>query len=100
MKVQQELDSAKNVFFVQPDFEIMVPAEVAPQVRWKIENCAELLSCDRMSIYRVTKEHIVRASHSGFTSDKVVEFLRRYAATGVPEHMYHAIHQWGMSGSD
>lgn len=94
-KVQQELDSAKNVFFVQPDFEIMVPAEVVPQVRWKIEHCAELLSCDRMSIYRVTKEQIVNASHRGFTSDKVVEFLRRYAATGVPEHVYHAIQQWG-----
>lgn len=95
LKVQQELESDKNVFFVQPDFEIMVPAEVVPQVRWKIENCAELLICDRMSIYRVTKEQIVNASHHGFTSDKVVEFLRRHAAAGVPEHVYLAIQQWG-----
>ena len=97
-EAQQELDSAKNVFFVQPDFEIMVPPEVVPQVRWKIENCAELLSCDRMSIYRISKEQILNASHRGFTSDKVVEFLSQYAATGVPEHVYLAIQQWGNEG--
>ncbi|MFS0871531.1 helicase-associated domain-containing protein [Paenibacillus xylanilyticus] len=95
LEVQQAMDTRKNVFFVQPDFEIMVPPEVTPQVRWKLEYCAELISLDRMSIYRVTKEQIMNASRNGFTCDKVMEFLDRYAATRVPEHVRMAIQQWG-----
>ncbi|MGF9698919.1 helicase-associated domain-containing protein [Paenibacillus sp. MABNR03] len=94
-EVQQAMDTGKEVFFVQPDFEIMVPPEVIPQFRWKLEYCAELISLDRMSIYRVTKEQIMNASRNGFTCDKVMEFLDCYAATRVPEHVRMAIQQWG-----
>ncbi|NUU75960.1 helicase-associated domain-containing protein [Paenibacillus xylanilyticus] len=94
-EVQQAMDTGKEVFFVQPDFEIMVPPEVIPQVRWKLEYCAELISLDRMSIYRVTKEQIMNASRNGFTCDKVMEFLDCYAAMRVPEHVRMAIQQWG-----
>ncbi|WP_405153244.1 helicase-associated domain-containing protein [Paenibacillus sp. FSL K6-0108] len=85
----------QNTIFVQPDFEIMVPPDVTPQVRWNLELGAELVSRDRMSIYRITKERIIVATDIGFTADKMIKFLGRYAASGVPEHVEPAIRQWG-----
>ncbi|MFE6077254.1 helicase-associated domain-containing protein [Paenibacillus sp. NPDC057886] len=87
--------AGKNTIFVQPDFEIMVLPNVTPQVRWNLEMGAELVSRDRMSIYRMTKERIVAASEIGLTADVMINFLRRYAGSGVPEHVELAIRQWG-----
>lgn len=87
-----------NMIFVQPDFEIMVPPDVTPQVRWVLEMGTELISRDRMSIYRMTKERIIAASELGLTADEIINFLRRYAGSGVPEHVELAIQQWGIDG--
>ncbi|SEK98224.1 helicase-associated domain-containing protein [Paenibacillus sp. OK003] len=85
----------KNTIFVQPDFDIMVPPDVTPQVRWNLDIGAELVSRDRMSIYRITKEGIIAASEIGLTADVMINFLKRYAVLGVPEHVELAIQQWG-----
>ncbi|MGN7309213.1 helicase-associated domain-containing protein, partial [Bacillus subtilis] len=85
-----------NLIFVQPDFEIMVPPDVTPQVRWVLEMGTELISRDRMSIYRMTKERIIAASELGLTADEMINFLSRYAGSGVPEHVELAIQQWGL----
>ncbi|WP_413372541.1 helicase-associated domain-containing protein [Paenibacillus taichungensis] len=90
-----EEHAGKNTIFVQPDFEIMVPPDVTPQVRWNLDIGAELVSRDRMSIYRITKERIIAASEIGLTADVMINFLRRYAGSGVPEHVELAIQQWG-----
>lgn len=84
-----------NTLFVQPDFEIMVPPDVTAPVRWNLDIGAELINRDRMSIYRITKERIVAASQIGLTADVMINFLRRYAGSGVPEHVELAIQQWG-----
>lgn len=91
----EEEHAGKNTIFVQPDFEIMVPPDVTPKVRWNLDIGAELMSRDRMSIYRITKERIVAASEIGLTADVMINFLRRYAGSGVPEHVELAIEQWG-----
>lgn len=89
------MDTNKNAYYVQPDFEIMVPPDVTPQIRWNLEHCAELISRDRMSIYRITKERVLGAAEIGFTPDKMVCFLRIYSGTEMPEHVALAIQQWG-----
>ncbi|MGC5773540.1 helicase-associated domain-containing protein [Paenibacillus pabuli] len=93
------MDSGNQTFFVQPDFEIMVPSDIPPQVRWNLEMISELASRDRMSIYRVTKERIIAASEIGFTTDAIVSFLGRYAGSSLPEHVKLAIQQWGKEAS-
>lgn len=85
----------KDTIFVQPDFEIMVPPDVTPSVRWNLDIGAELISRDRMSIYRITKERIVAALEIGLTADVMINFLSRYAGSGLPEHVELAIQQWG-----
>lgn len=89
------MDANENAYYVQPDFEIMVPPNVTPQIRWNLEHCAELISRDRMSIYRITKERVLGAAEIGFTPDIMVRFLRLYSGTEMPEHVALAIQQWG-----
>ncbi|WP_440110831.1 helicase-associated domain-containing protein [Paenibacillus sp. QZ-Y1] len=89
------MDTNENAYYVQPDFEIMVPPDVTPQIRWNLEHCAELINRDRMSIYRITKERVLGAAEIGFTSDKMVRFLRLYSGTEMPEQVALAIQHWG-----
>ncbi|WP_458464397.1 helicase-associated domain-containing protein [Paenibacillus sp.] len=82
-------------FYVQPDFEILVPPEVRPDVIWMLEQCAERVTRDRMSIYRMTRERIVSAIAKGHKLHEVMEFLDQYALTDVPENVRIALADWG-----
>lgn len=82
-------------FYVQPDFEMLVPPEVRPDMCWMLEQCAERVMRDRMSIYRITREHIVSAIARGLELKEVMGFLDQYALTGVPANVRIALEDWG-----
>ncbi|WP_186323438.1 helicase-associated domain-containing protein [Paenibacillus xylanexedens] len=96
----EKLDKEKFGLFIQPDFEILLPPEAPPHVRWRLELCAELVTRDRMSIYRLTKESVMKAVRIGFTLDQIVLFLNNHAMTGIPEHVHLALQQWGQVPED
>lgn len=91
----ERLDEGKSGLFLQPDFEILLPPEAPPHVRWRLELCAELVTRDRMSIYRLTRQSVIKAVRIGFTLEQINLFLKNHAMTGVPEHVHLALQQWG-----
>ncbi|WP_339307027.1 helicase-associated domain-containing protein [Paenibacillus sp. FSL R5-0519] len=82
-------------FYMQPDFEMLVPPEARPDVIWMLEQCAERVTRDRMSIYRMTRERFVSALAKGRGLDEMMEFLDQYALTGIPENVRIALEGWG-----
>lgn len=82
-------------FYMQPDFEMLVPPEAGPDVIWMLEQCAERVTRDRISIYRMTRERIILAIAKGHALHEVMEFLDQYALTGVPENVRIALADWG-----
>ncbi|MDR6725281.1 hypothetical protein J2W91_003780 [Paenibacillus amylolyticus] len=91
----KRLEEEKSGLFIQPDFEILLPSEAPPHVCWRLGLCAELVTRDRMSIYRLTRESVMKAVRIGFTLDQIVLFLNNHAMTGIPEHVHLAMQQWG-----
>ncbi|WP_145151243.1 helicase-associated domain-containing protein [Paenibacillus xylanexedens] len=82
-------------FYMQPDFDMLVPPGAGPDVIWMLEQCAERVTRDRMSIYRMTREQIISAIAKGHALHEVMEFLDQYALTGVPENVRIALADWG-----
>lgn len=82
-------------FYMQPDFEMLVPPEAGPDVIWMLEQCAERVTRDRMSIYRLTRERFISALARGYELHEVMEFLDQYALTGIPENVRIALADWG-----
>ncbi|MCP1185607.1 helicase-associated domain-containing protein [Paenibacillus sp. 1781tsa1] len=82
-------------FYMQPDFEMLVPPEARPDVIWMLEQCAERVTRDRMSIYRITRERFVSAIARGYGLHEMMEFLDQYALTSIPENVRIALEDWG-----
>lgn len=83
-----------GVFFVQPDYEILVPPDVSYRIRWELEACCDNQTMDAMSVYRISKSSVARAAELGRTPDVVLELLKAHSATGVPENVSLALEQW------
>ncbi|PQP80411.1 hypothetical protein C0Q44_26855 [Paenibacillus sp. PCH8] len=88
-------ETEKCGFYVQADFEMLVPPEVRPDMYWMLDLCAERVTRDHMSIYRLTRERMLSAIAGGMELQKIMNFLYQYALTGVPEHVLIALEGWG-----
>lgn len=84
----------QNGFYVQPDFEIIVPPECGFEIRWLLECCAGQTSAGRMSMYRLSRESITEAVESGMELQALEGFLMAYSFNGIPDNVLHAIRQW------
>lgn len=89
-----EPKAAPGKIIVQPDFEILVPPDVAFSVRFELEACCEHVATDVMSVYRLTRASVEGASRYGRTPEEVSAFLTGHAAF-VPEPVLNALEQWG-----
>jgi hypothetical protein len=80
-------------FYIQPDFEIIVPPEVSFRVRWELGLYCESVTMDVMSIYRISRASITAAAQQGRTVEEMIDFLNGNSA-GIPENVLLSLQQW------
>ncbi|MBB6022696.1 hypothetical protein HNR77_003795 [Paenibacillus sp. JGP012] len=82
--------------YVQPDFEVMVPPDVSPEVCWGLEHYCERMTRDQMTIYRLCKERVEKAESiaGGQKGQSAVQFLEKYSYGRLPEHVMAALADW------
>ncbi|WP_161556826.1 helicase-associated domain-containing protein [Paenibacillus amylolyticus] len=93
---QEEIQSGK--FYVQPDFEVMVPPDVPAEVCWRLEQYCERITRDHMSIYRLTKERMEIAAASGLKWVDIADFLQRHGQGELPDHVFATLKDWATVG--
>lgn len=81
-------------FFVQPNYEILAPRNLALPVLWELELAADLAKPDRMMIYHLSKETVYRALKEGLTAEEITAFLGERARAGLPQNVAYAIADW------
>lgn len=91
---QPDVDDGSR-FFVQPDFELIVPPDCSYRVRWELEMIAERIRHEHIAVYRLTRETVMRALNHGRSAEATIRFLERHAKYGVPDNVKTAISQWG-----
>lgn len=90
----EESYQEQGTFYIQPDFEILVPPDVAYDVRWQLECCCERITGDRMVVYRITRESVTDAIELGMKAQAICTLLDKHSRTGMPEHIRMAVEQW------
>ncbi|WP_157259894.1 helicase-associated domain-containing protein [Paenibacillus sp. OSY-SE] len=92
--VERDAEAGEGGFFVQPDFEIVLPSDTPFVLRWELEAFAEAQSSDQMDIYRLTRGSFERGIEQGRTKQSVLLFLEKHAWSGVPENVQDALELW------
>lgn len=87
--------NSQGLFYVQPDFDVLVPPDVPSLVRWELEMCCEIVVMDTMSIYHITRESLTDALEHGRTLSGFIQFMEQGAASELPSNVLLAIKQWG-----
>lgn len=83
-------------FFIQPDFEILLPAAAPFYLRWELEAIAECVRTDQMDVYRLTKASFEQGVEHGRTMESVLRFMETHAWSGVPENIQDAMELWSL----
>ncbi|USB34594.1 helicase-associated domain-containing protein [Paenibacillus sp. YPG26] len=81
-------------FYVQPDFEILVPCDVPYLPRWELELYAHGVTYDAMSVYKLSRESVALALEHGRNPADIAVFLENWAASGIPDNVRSALGQW------
>ncbi|MCJ8011285.1 helicase-associated domain-containing protein [Paenibacillus sp. KQZ6P-2] len=81
-------------FYVQPDFDIICPPGVPFRLRWKLLACVDLVQCDRVSVYKLTRASSARAVEKGMSAADILSFLAESSAGDIPGHVAAALGQW------
>jgi hypothetical protein len=89
----QPLETAGR-FYVQPDFEVLVPPDTPIAIRWELSAIADHCHTDQMSQYKISKKSLARGIGSGRAIDHIINFLERHALYGIPDNMRLTLEQW------
>ena len=98
LKVKGYEDSFKEDFreeiLLESNFELMVPRYFPLNLRFKIDQFADLKSSDQMNLYEITQESIYRGLEEGLEVDDLVCLLKEHCKTGVPQNVEYSIKEW------
>lgn len=82
-------------FYVQPDFELIVPPGVPYRILWKIESFSNRKTTIPLRVYEITKESILRALSRGMSIADIRLVLNENSKHGVPDPVSKTIEHWG-----
>ena len=92
LKLESPLEST---FFVQPDYELLVPKNLHPDLLWTLETFCDLEHPDQLMVYRLHKHSVYRALNSGMTIKKITEFLKKGSKHQLPSNILSLLSEWG-----
>lgn len=79
---------------IQPNFDILLPAEETGTIDWNLSQFADLIRPDAMRLYRITKSSLQRGFYAGWTAKTIADFLGMHSGHAVPGNVIRMIEQW------
>jgi hypothetical protein len=81
-------------FLVQPNYEVLVPQELKPKIRWNLEAYTDLVKNDRVVVLKISEQSVYRAFKRGFHPDEFLTFLEKHVRTPLPENVVYSLRDW------
>ncbi len=78
---------------VQPNFEVLV-LHPESEVVWNLLRMSDLVRHDRVSVYTINKESVVRAVELGLAGAEITSFLEANTGKALPQNVAHSISDW------
>jgi hypothetical protein len=101
LKLNQESSNERLVstdkFYVQSDYEILVPPDVSFAVRWELTFISDHIQTDQVGIYRLTEQSLQRALISERSIEQCIHFLQSHSFYGVPDSVLFVLKHWAHS---
>lgn len=80
--------------FIQPNFELLVPARLDTVVLWRLEEIADLVKPDWMMVYRISRGSVYRALRMGRQADEILRLLEEHSMAEVPQNVSFSVRDW------
>ncbi|HAI21393.1 MAG TPA: hypothetical protein DCM14_05815 [Clostridiales bacterium UBA8153] len=84
-------------FFVQPNFDVLVPKNLVPALLWQVEALADLVKPDQLMLYRISKQSVYRALTQGMTKAQLLEFLGKHSRHALAQNVVSTLNEWCQS---
>jgi hypothetical protein len=99
LKQENSLDDVVQLgrFYVQPDYEILVPPNVSFAVRWELSYMADHIRTDQVGVYRLNEQSLQRALWNGRSLEQCLHFLSEHGFYSIPDSIQSALEQWARS---
>ncbi|TCS78239.1 helicase-associated domain-containing protein [Tepidibacillus fermentans] len=94
IKLKKPNDEEIDQFYVQSNFEVLVPSNLRYSIRIELEHFADLEKRDQLSLYRITQGSLFRGLEKGKKIEQILDFLDQYSAIPLHESMKITINQW------
>lgn len=78
---------------VQPNFEVLV-LKPDSRVLWTLVRVADLVRHDRVSVYNINKESVLRAVECGLPASEIVSFFTTNTNKHLPQNVAQSISDW------
>ncbi|MEO5953820.1 MAG: helicase-associated domain-containing protein, partial [Chloroflexia bacterium] len=78
---------------VQPNFEVLV-LQPDSRVLWTLMRVADLVRHDRVSVYTLNKESVLRAVEGGLQASEIIDFLDTNTNKQLPQNVSQSINDW------
>ncbi len=88
------VDPVPGQALVQPTGEVMVPPESPWEERWAWDAVAELVRCDRMTVYRISKAGLERALDLDWQHQKVLTLMGNLSKSPIPPNVRSNLEDW------
>ncbi|HHV79463.1 MAG TPA: hypothetical protein GXX40_07645 [Firmicutes bacterium] len=86
----------QNGFYIQPNFQILVPFDAEPTLIWQIASFARLKQYDRWLTFVITRDSVYLALSKGHSIDWILSFLHQHAGGSLPQNVEITVRQWGI----
>jgi hypothetical protein len=87
-------DQPGSPIIIQPNLEIVVPAETSPALLFRLHDLATLKKRDRASIYALSKTSIWRYLQGGGNVDDIIAFLEQAAQRPLAQNLVYSLREW------
>lgn len=89
-----EFPGEEDGFWVQPNFEILTPPHLKPDLRWQLEMLANPVKADRAIAYALTKEGTLGFFDRGGSAPDMLDFLAKHSKNPLPQNVVFTIKEW------
>jgi hypothetical protein len=89
----EDEQSLMRILIVQPNFEIVVTADV-PFATGQLSRFAALRQSGALRVYRISEDSVRRGLEAGHSLGEWLEFLQKYAQTAVPGNVERTLKDW------
>lgn len=90
---KEEIETAKKIFIVQPNFDIMVIND-HPNLTLQLAKFAQLRESGSIQLYRLSQKSVFQALQSGFEFSSLLDLLNECSQNPIPGNVERTLMEW------